>query len=327
MGVIGCGGVACQYHLRFLARSRSVDLQAIADPRPDARERAAALTGVRDYPEAAELLALPDIEAVVICAENRVHAELAEAAAAAGKHFYLEKPIALTASDARFAVEVAERAGVTATIGFNFRFLPFYSRARALIRESPIGDLRRVRTRFCEPVSPDRMPAWKRERASGGGALLDLGSHHLDLLPWLCGEEIARIETATLRSEESEHDSASLRGATSTGATVEAEFSYRQGRICQWELEGERGRLVLDRHAGRTKFVAGSNGRFRGGSIDRLRARLLALPLPRREPSFALALAAFTERLQGEPKELPTLGDGARSLDLVLEAEAVAATG
>ena len=91
------------------------------------------------------------------------------AACEAGKHVYLEKPIASSTADGARVVDAAARAGVTVMLGFNRRFHPLYEQARQLIQDGRLGDIRAVQTTFCEPAAPDAMPEWKRHRATGGG--------------------------------------------------------------------------------------------------------------------------------------------------------------
>ena len=147
--MIGCGGIACQYHLKILGRARGAAVVAVADPRPEARARASALSGATAHERAESLLARDDVEAVVICAESRVHGELATRTAEAGKPFYLEKPIAISREDGRRAVAAASAAGVPAVIGYQFRHLPLY---------------RAVRRRLASLASRLRMPWRKRRR-------------------------------------------------------------------------------------------------------------------------------------------------------------------
>ena len=251
------------------------------------------------------------------------HGELARAVAEAGKHLYLEKPVAVSVEDGRRALDAAEAAGIVAAMGFNFRFLPLYRNARRRLREGVIGRVVAVRTRFSEPVDAERMPAWKRRRDSGGGALLDLGSHHIDLLRWMLDDDLARIESARVELGRSEHDLATFSARTSGDVAVEAEFSYRGGRVCSWEIEGEDGSLLLDRIGGSARQVAG-RGRASRGARAALMARIRALPIPRREPTFGLALGAFAARLHRGTGELPSLGDGLRSLEVVHDVESAA---
>src|SRR4051812_22376762 len=176
VGLLGCGTIAYWAHLRSLQRLPGARLTAAADPDAKARDAAKRLANIPVHARADELLARPDIDVVVICVPTPLHAELAIAAAAAGKHFYLEKPIASAADEARRVVEAAGQAGVTAAIGFNRRLHPLYEQARELLWAGRIGRVRAVQTAFCEPTPVHAMPEWKRRRATGGGVLLDLAS-------------------------------------------------------------------------------------------------------------------------------------------------------
>ncbi len=326
VGLIGCGGIARQYHLRILDRSPRVEIVAVADPRVEARERASVASGAAAYEDGDELLARNDVEAVVICAENRAHAGLATRTAEAGKPFYLEKPIAISLEDGRRAVAAAAAAGVPAVIGYQFRQLPLYRQVRRRLASGELGEVRTIRTRYCEPVPAERMPDWKRRRETGGGVLMDLGTHHFDLARWFLGEEFASVEEARIESERAEQDWAWVRGRMSGGAGLEAEFSFRRGRSCDWQFDCERGILSADRYS-RLSVLLAHPRRGRPRRPGAIRTRIRELPIPRREASFRLSLLAFVDHLRGESRELPGLEDGLRSLEVVVEAEAVAGVG
>ena len=191
LGLLGCGSAAYWLHLRALRGIPGATLVAAADPDPAARARFASASGVTTYERAEDLLGRSDIEAVLICAPTNLHASLACAVASAGKHFYLEKPIATLVQDARDVVAAADRPGLTSAIGFNRRHHPLFEQARTLLNDGVIGRVHAVQTTFCEPSPPDGMPSWKRRRATGGGALLDLASHHIDLVRWMLATEVA----------------------------------------------------------------------------------------------------------------------------------------
>src|SRR5262245_19968535 len=129
-GLVGCGRVAEIVHLKLLARWPGVELVALAEPDPARREavrsRAPAVRAVADY---AELLAMPEVDAVVICLPTSVHASAAVAAMQHGKHVYLEKPLATTLSDGQRVIEAWRRADVVGTIGFNYRLNRHYQAA------------------------------------------------------------------------------------------------------------------------------------------------------------------------------------------------------
>jgi predicted dehydrogenase len=275
----------------------------------------------------AELIDRRDVSAVVICARSDRHAELAVAAAEAGKHLYLEKPIATSLEDGQRVVETATRAGVIAMTGFNHRFHPLHQRARKLLTSGAIGSVDDIQASFCEPVVVESMPGWKRTRATGGGVLLDLASHQIDLVRWFLADEVELVE-ASLRSELTEDDSARIRLRTRTGVTVEGFFSFRAGRGDHLRFHGKRGVLHLDRYAPRLEL---SRTRSDIGAVRRRRVpplwtprlwQLRKLARPAYEPSYRRSLDAFVDALHGQTPELPSLDDGLRSLEVVLACEA-----
>jgi predicted dehydrogenase len=325
IGLIGCGRIGGPVHLRVLRRAPGARLVAVADPSAEAREQARGIAGVPTIADPQELLARSDVDAVVICAPTGLHAGLAIDAAAAGKAVYVEKPLALTVESAQAAADALARSGAPAAVGFNHRFNPQHQRARELLRDGAIGRVWMIQTAFCEPTPPDRMPDWKRRRATGGGALLDLGSHQADLARWLLDDEIEE-SSARLRSHVSEHDSAELRLELAGGARVDGFFSFRAAR-CDWlRIIGEHGTLTIDRYS-RSLAITSSREDIGAVRHSRWPARPRAWQLrkalrPAWEPSYRTALRAFVAAAGGATVELPTPEDGVRSLHALLAAEA-----
>jgi predicted dehydrogenase len=168
------------------------ELVAVADEVPGRAEEAAArygfATASRDWREVA---ADPRVRAVSITAPNFLHREIGTAMAEAGKHIWIEKPVGLTAADARAVAEAAARAGVQGTVGFNYRNAPAVTAARELIRSGEIGAVTHVRIRLLSDYAahPEGALTWRYERARGGsGVLGDLASHGVDLARYLVGE-------------------------------------------------------------------------------------------------------------------------------------------
>jgi len=325
VGVIGCGTIAYWGHLRSLQRLKGAALAAAADPAPAARARAAGMVHGPIYERAADLLQ-SDIDAVIISAPPPIHAELTIAAVRAGKHVYVEKPLATTADDARQVMDVVARSGVVAAVGFNYRHHPAHVRARALLKQRAIGQVRAVQSVFCEPGTPETMPEWKQHRQSGGGVLLDLASHHIDLLRWFLDDELATVD-ARIASGRTEHDAATLHFTTRGGIDVQTYVSFRAGPADFLEFIGEKGTLRVDRHAlAPTLKIArlrgyGLRSAWLSPSIEQVELWARQLVRPAYQPSFRLALAAFVQRIAGQPVSLATIDDGARSLAVVLAAE------
>ena len=273
-----------------------------------------------------------DVDAVVICAPTHLHAQLAVAAAATGKHLYLEKPIATTLDQGLKVVEAVERAGVTAMMGFNRRRHPLFEHARRMLARGRIGAIRAVHMSFCESAPPKVMPAWKRRRDTGGGVLLDLASHHVDLLRWFLDDELETV-TASIASEESEGDTAWLHARTRGGTEAHGFFSFRAGLVDFLEFIGEHGTLRVDRHRPsvelrlRRRFRYGLRGAWSPPTISTAVWRLQRIAQPTRDPSYRRSLAAFVDRLRGRPLALPSMSDGLRSLEAILAAEDSARAG
>jgi len=163
VALIGSGRMG-SFHGETLARRiPGARLVAVADPAPGAAERLAAALGAdRASTDPAEVLADPAVEAVVIAAPARFHADLVVAAAAAGKAVFCEKPMALTLADADRAIGAARAAGVVLQVGFNRRFAADWAAARALLEEGRLGTPRLLRSVTRDPggfdpslVAPD----------------------------------------------------------------------------------------------------------------------------------------------------------------------------
>jgi predicted dehydrogenase len=302
----------------------------LADPDPAARARAARMApGAEVHAAAGELLARSDVDAVVVAAPTGLHAALTTAAARAGKDVYVEKPLATSEVDANTVLDAVARAGVIAALGFNRRYHPVYEQARRMLETGSIGDIRFVQTAFCEPVDEAHLPEWKRTRAVGGGVLLDLASHHFDLVRWFLHADLEVVHART-RSGRSEQDEAVTEISTSTGVQVQSLFSYRAAHADFLEFHGDRGRLRIDRHRG---ALVVHRPRRRGYGIRRAwvlpEGPAVALKARRSiglggDPSYARALAAFVQRVSGAEVETPSLQDGLASLQAVLAAERLA---
>jgi predicted dehydrogenase len=329
VAVLGCGVIAYWVHLRLLQNLPGATLAGASDPDPDARARARTLVRVPVVEDSQQLLENDNIDAVVICAPTHLHADLATAACKAAKHVFLEKPIATNAADSLRVMNAAGEAGVSAMLGFNRRFHPMFEQARAMIASGELGRVRAVQTAFCEPMSLTDMAKWRRSRSTGGGVLLDLASHHVDLLRWFLDDEIVFAE-ATISSDASEHDSATLALSLRGGAQVQSFFSYRTGRADFLEFIGEKATLRIDRHepnftlkVGR-RFGYGTRTRHVVPSRSVAAWRVQRLVRPSRDPSYRRALGAFVDSIRGAAPSLASFSDGARSLDVILAAEASA---
>lgn len=311
---------------------RDAELVAAADPDPRAREAAGRLVKKPIFERADDLFARSDIDAVVISAPTHLHHRLALDACAAGKHLFMEKPLAISAEQGRSILRAAAEARIVAMMGFNRRFHPVIEQARAIIAQGGLGKIYAVQSASCELHPPSNMAEWRKHRASGGGALLELASHHMDLIPWLLDDEIAQVE-ALIVSEITEGDSGWMHLSTLRGVEIASFFSFRTA-LADWiQLVGERGTLMISRSRPTPEFrVArrfgyGTRRHLAMPRVSNLRWRLMRLVRPSFDPSRLRALELFVDLVNGRSRGAPTLEDGMRSLDLVLAAEKSARLG
>ncbi len=199
IGLIGYGGIGRVHAAAYRAipfhyglPADSIDIAAVATTRDSTALAAAEEIGCQHYSaDYRDLLALPEIDAVDICTPNNSHHEIALAAAAAGKHIYCEKPLAMNAEEAAQMTAAVAKAGLKAQLTFNFRFFPALARAKELMDAGFCGRLFSFRGRYHRSsyIDAAKPMSWRLQReVTGGGALFDLGSHILDLLYYLLGE-------------------------------------------------------------------------------------------------------------------------------------------
>ncbi|MFH9820418.1 Gfo/Idh/MocA family protein [Streptomyces sp. NPDC017230] len=199
VAVVGFGWMG-RVHTQAYARVRHhyprlplrPELVTVAEEVPGRAEEAAAQFGfastTRDWRDVA---ADPRVGAVSITAPNFLHREIAVAMAEAGKHIWIEKPVGLSAEDARTVADAVAKAGVQGAVGFNYRNAPAVEAARELIASGGIGTVTHVRIRLFSDYAahPESALTWRYERERGGsGVLGDLASHGADLARFLLGD-------------------------------------------------------------------------------------------------------------------------------------------
>ena len=190
VGLIGAGGIAGAHAqgYRQLAVEGLVRVVGVCDAVPAAAaRRARELSAPHACSDYRDLLAL-DVDAVDICLPHDLHAEVALAAIAAGKHVLVEKPVATTLEDAARMAQAARAGGLVLQVGHNERFDPQYQEIKRLVAEGALGAVFAARADHNQNV---RLPEahWLRSATrSGGGALIGSGIHRVDLLRWFLGD-------------------------------------------------------------------------------------------------------------------------------------------
>lgn len=189
LGLIGAGRIGRLHAEHLSTRIPAAELLIVADPFADAARQCAERYDIpahcQDYQQ---ILARPDIEAVLICSSTDTHARIIAEAALAGKHVFCEKPIALDLPSIDRALEEVERAGVKLQIGFNRRFDANYRRVRQAVEQGEIGQ-----PRMLHLVSRDPAPPPLDYIRVSGGLFLDMAIHDFDMARFLIGSEVEEV--------------------------------------------------------------------------------------------------------------------------------------
>lgn len=188
IGIVGAGGIS-EAHLEAIKDEPRAEVVAIADvSREVASNRAARHTIPQIYTDYRELLKNPDVNAVVICVPNYLHAETAMEALAAGKHTLCEKPMAMNVAQAEEMIQAAGQAGKILMVAQNNRFRSDAQYVKNLLMEGKLGHVYHAKTGW---VRRNGIPGWgswfTQKELAGGGPLIDIGVHMLDLTLWLLG--------------------------------------------------------------------------------------------------------------------------------------------
>lgn len=187
IGFIGCGSIANMKHLPAMSME-DVDLCAFCDLIEERAKAAADKYGTPDakvYTDYHQLLADPEIDAVHVLTPNVAHCAITVDSLNAGKHVICEKPMAATAEDAKKMIEARDRSGKLLTIGYQYRHFEQNKIAKKVVEDGWLGDIY-----YAEATNLRRrgVPTWGvflDKEKQGGGPLIDVGTHALDLTLWM----------------------------------------------------------------------------------------------------------------------------------------------
>jgi len=188
IGIIGCGGIANGKHMPSLAKLDNVEMVAFCDIIRERAEAAAKKYGTPDaqvYEDYKELLKDESIDVVHVCTPNRSHSFITVDALEAGKHVMCEKPMAINPTEAKKMVDAAKRTGKKLTIGYQNRFRPDSQYLHKLCQDGELGEIYFAKA---HAIRRRAVPTWGvflNEYERGGGPLIDIGTHALDLTLWM----------------------------------------------------------------------------------------------------------------------------------------------
>ena len=185
VSILGAGFMGSAHAANYKTLGDRVRVKTVASRTTERAARVADVVGADVTTDLEAAIADPEVDAVDICLPTPLHREFAERAFAAGKHVFLEKPIALTAEDADAIVAAAERSGKILMVGLVLRFWPEYVELQRLVSAGELGRPRAVSAVRLSP--PADWNDWMADRAQSGGTPVDLMIHDLDQMNWLLG--------------------------------------------------------------------------------------------------------------------------------------------
>ena len=254
IGVIGAGAIAEHAHLNgYSLIPELCEIRAICDVNKARAEEMAAKFKIPEvYTDHKEMLLKADIDAVSVCTPNKFHAPQTIDACNAGKHVLCEKPMATSIKECEEMIEAAVRNNIQLMVGFTHRFYNYNQKARKLILEGVIGKPFMIRVRFAHEGPYISWPAksnwFFNKEMAGGGALLDMGIHALDIMRFLVGDikDIsANINTLVRTIEVEDNAVCSVNFENGAMGYLEVGWSSKAG-VLGIEVYGEDGSMVID---------------------------------------------------------------------------------
>lgn len=332
VGLIGCGNVVSYGHRPALTTLEDVELVALADITPARRQIGKEWFSLRDdqlYEDYKAILAMDEIDAVVVTVPQKFRRQIVLDAFAAGKHVLSEKPISDTPLVAKELIQAADSAGLKFGMVHNYHFLPEYRKLKQLITDGTIGDIRVAMMHFLgvidNPGAAEYQSDWRHTMAAGGGILTDM-VHAVYLSEWLMGSYAEQV-SAFVDSPEYAHrnpvieDLAVVNVAYPTGyVTIHMAWGEGVGGV---DLTGSDGQIrmrykqyqtsgfnqVLDLYSVDTDWIRTDHAVANLDTHSENIAR-----------SFTNLWADFRDAIWEDREPLATAKAGQRSLELVLGA-------
>ena len=263
-GVIGCGGIADRRTLPGMMLAENAELVAVMDTNKAAAESCKEKYNAKyAFDNVEELLAIDEIQAVYIATPVFCHKEQAYAAAKAKKDILIEKPVGLTAAEAEEIAQFCKDEGVKLGVGFMMRFHTYHQKMKEVIKEGKLGEIVSARAQLtCWYPKMDN--AWRQDmKLSGGGALMDMGVHCIDLIRSITGLEVKEVASFSGNQifDYSVEDAGSIIMKLENGAIayVDANFNIPDAAAkCKIEFYGTKGSI----------FAQGTISQVEGGEVE-----------------------------------------------------------
>ncbi|MCU0712208.1 MAG: Gfo/Idh/MocA family oxidoreductase [Pirellula sp.] len=304
--LIGSGGIA-QTHIQAFAKNGLARLVAVADLRRESAEAVGAAVQCRAFGSAEELLSSDcEVDAAIVCTPPNTHATICGQLSDAGVHVLCEKPIALDLGEATKMIEHADRNNTILTMASKFRYTSDMIYAKQLVTSGVLGEVLLFENTFAGHV--DMSKRWNSNRTiSGGGVLIDNGTHSVDIVRYLLGplSSIQVIEGKRYQSIQVE-DTVRIHAKTDCGALAAMDLSWSINKQTPWyvSIYGSQGTVLVGWKESKYKRAIDSEWTVFGSGYDKVQA-------------FTSQLNNFCNALRGIEPLLITSQDALASADAI----------
>ncbi|HBN84447.1 MAG TPA: hypothetical protein DDZ89_11435 [Clostridiales bacterium] len=262
-GVIGAGGIADRRTLPGLMLAKNAELVSVMEVNMELAEKLRVKYNAKKaFDNADDLLADPEIQAVYIASPVVFHKEHVQKAANAGKHILVEKPVAFSVEDGKELIELCKEKNVLIATGFMIRFNAYHQEMKKLIAEGKLGKVVSCRAQMtC--WYPDIPGAWRQQYAtSGGGSMMDMGVHCLDLIQYIVGSKAKKVvgftDTKVFNYEVEDSASVVVQLENGANAYIDAYFNIPDAAAKGFlEIYGTKGSILAE----------GTIGQVEGGKV------------------------------------------------------------
>jgi len=271
--LIGAGGIA-QTHLQAFAKTNLASLRAVVDVRLESAEAVAAAMHCKAFSDVAAIPNDLSIDAAIVCTPPSTHPQICAQLAKRGCHVLCEKPVATRLSIALDMIETAAKAGTILTMASKFRYVEDMVYAKQLITSGVLGDVLLFENTFAGHV--DMTKRWNSNPAiSGGGVLIDNGTHSVDIVRYLLGplDSIQTIEG--LRSQDLPvEDTVRIHAKTSKGTLAAMDLSWSINKQTPWyaSIYGTQGTVLIGWKESKYKRAVDTDWTIFGRGYDKVQA-------------------------------------------------------
>lgn len=328
LGIVGCNTIA-PWHAAGIREADGTRLVAVCDRVSDNAQRLAGEFGAdRIYTDYDHMLADPDLDAVCICTPSGLHAGMALAAMAAGKHVLTEKPVGIRLEDIDQVISASRRSGLKLGVVSQMRTIPVWRRVRQAVQGGKLGRmvLADMVMKFFRGQSYYDTSGWRGTWSlDGGGALMNQGVHYIDLLLWIMGpvtSVFAFADHLVRRIEVEDTTVATVRFSDGSLGAVEAATSVTPGMEHRLEFHGALGTISIRGETIVTWDLPGEericNGRRFGADISA--GSGAADPKGIGTEGHRVQIADFVAAIREDRDPMVTGEDARRAIEFILAA-------